>query len=37
MQVLLRETGFRHARPRPRHPKAASEEEKRAFKKKLDN
>ena len=36
MQELLHEMGFRHVKPRPRHPKAASEEEaKREFKKKL--
>ena len=35
MQDLLREMGFRHIKPRPRHPKAASEEEKAEFKKKL--
>ena len=35
MQELLREMGFRHVKPRPRHPKAASEEAKKEFKKKL--
>lgn len=34
MQTLLHEVGFRHVTPRPRHPKAASAEEKKAFKKK---
>ena len=35
MQTLMREMGFRNVKPRPRHPKAASDEEKKAFKKKL--
>ena len=35
MQTLMHEMGFRHVKPRPRHPKAASNEEKKAFKKKL--
>ena len=32
MQELMHEMGFRHIKPRPRHPKAATEEEKKAFK-----
>ena len=35
MQTLMHEMGFRHVKPRPRHPKAASDQEKKAFKKKL--
>ena len=35
MQELLHEMGFRHVKPRPRHPKAAPGEAKREFKKKL--
>ena len=34
MQTLMHEMGFRNVKPRPRHPKAASDEEKKAFKKK---
>ena len=33
MQELLHEMGFRHIKPRPRHPKAASDEAREAFKK----
>ena len=33
MQTMMHEMGFRHVKPRPRHPKAASSEEKKAFKK----
>ncbi len=33
MQELLQDMGFRHVKPRPRHPKAATEEEMKRFKK----
>ena len=31
MQALMREMWFRHVKPGPRHPRAASDGEKKAF------
>ena len=36
MQRLMHHVGFSYVKPRPKHPKSASNREKKAFKKKLD-